>query len=248
MRYRHKTPLDQKAFTIIELLIATAILSVILVLVTAMMIGIGNLYYKGVSQAGVQDSVRTITDEISQDLQLNGATSRTGTNTNPALPISYCIGTTRFTSILGKQITTNSSLGTDQSYHVLWRDSVTAGTCPNISYAAFVQVSSPPTNPATDPGTELIGPNSVLTYFPLSTGSSPFAVTVGEAYGGTDLLCDGGTISGGKNDCVSIINSNHIWNPNPPANPTQDQILCKGFAGHQLCATDYLTTTVTERL
>jgi prepilin-type N-terminal cleavage/methylation domain-containing protein len=249
MIYKHRKVLNQKAFTIIELMIATAILSVILVIVSAMMIGIGNLYYKGTSQASVQDNVRTITDEISQDLQLNGSDLLTGTNTNPALPISYCIGTTRYTSILGKQITNSSSLGANQSYHVLWRDSVPAGTCNNIGYNTFVNSSSPPTNPSTDPGTELIGPNSLLTYFTISTGISPFLITIGEAYGPSDLLCDSGYTSGGVNDCSNnTTDSTHIWNPNPPVNPLQNEIRCKGFAQNQLCSTDYLTTTVTERL
>jgi prepilin-type N-terminal cleavage/methylation domain-containing protein len=245
MTYKHRKILNQNAFTIIELMIATAILSVILVIVTAMMIGIGNLYYKGTAQASIQDNVRTVTDEISQDLQLNGSSLMTGTNTNPASPISYCVGTTRYTAILGKQITTNSSLGYYQTYHVLWRDSVTAGTCPNISYATFVNSPNPPTNPSTDPGTELIAPNSMLTYFKITIGASPFTITVGEAYGPPDLLCDSGT----PGDCVNASNNTqNVWSPNPPHNQNLDQILCKGFSGNQLCSTDYLQTTVTERL
>lgn len=247
MRYRHKTTLDQKAFTILELMIATTILAVILVLVTIMMIGIGNLYYKGVSQSNVQDNVRTVTDEISQDLQLNATGVQGSPNQNGDkywLPRSYCIGTTRYTYILGKQITTDAPpIASDQSYHVLWRDSVTAGTCLDMPNTFITSSLAPSSN-----GTELIGPNSLLTYFTIDNSSSPFNITIGEAYGGDALLCDSGYSTGGVGDCSSNANSTHIYNTNPPTNPLLDQILCKGQSGNQLCATDYLTTTVSARL
>ncbi len=235
MIYKPKTASNQKAFTIVELMIATAILSIILVLVTAMMISIGNLYYKGTSQASLQDNIRNITDEMSQDLQLNGSALITGANVNPALPRSYCIGTTRYTYIVGLQI--SSSPGVGQSYHVLWRDNVPAGTCPDIAQAVFDSTSLP----TADPGTELIGPNSMLTGFTLTTGASPFTLTISEAYGPPTLLCDTGT----PGDCsAATTNSNHIWNPNAPVG----EIICKGLSGTQFCATASLTTTVSERL
>ncbi len=61
----------QKGFTIIELMIATAVLSTILVMVTVVMVNIGSLYYKGINQARVQDDVRSIADEIIKNIQLN---------------------------------------------------------------------------------------------------------------------------------------------------------------------------------
>src|SRR5665213_2550121 len=70
MKYNPKN-LNRKAFTIIELMIATSVLSIILLLVTTMMISIGNLYYKGINQARVQDDVRTISDDLSSHLQLS---------------------------------------------------------------------------------------------------------------------------------------------------------------------------------
>ena len=63
---RKRTPDKQAGFTIVELMIATAILSTILLLVTTMMINIGNLYYKGVNQARVQDGVRTLADDVGE--------------------------------------------------------------------------------------------------------------------------------------------------------------------------------------
>lgn len=176
MKHPKRTALNQKAFTIIELMIATVVLSTILVMVTTMMIGIGNLFYKGVNQARVQDDVRSITDDVSQHLQLSDNAPLSATSLD-SLTHVYCIGTIRYTYILGTQIGT----GPGQSPHVLWRDdNPIAGSCSATS--GFL--NSPPSGLN---GTELIAPNSRLTDFTISA-SSPYTVSVGVAYGDDDLL------------------------------------------------------------
>jgi prepilin-type N-terminal cleavage/methylation domain-containing protein len=224
MIYKRRTiASDQKAFTIVELMIATSILSVILVLVTAMMIGIGNLYYNTV-------------DAITQDLQLNGSALLQSRALGPTLPNSYCIGTVRYTYVLGREI--SSTPGVDQSYHVLWRDTIPIGaTCPSILASTFdsTRLST------VDPGTELAGPNTMLTAFSITTGNSPFTVTVSEASGSSDLLCDSGPPAG---DCSLTTTSTRIWDSSAPTGT----VLCKGQAGDQFCSTASLTTVVTERL
>lgn len=199
-----QTTRDQKSqagFTIIELLIATAVLSTILLLVTTLMINIGKLYYKGISQARVQDNVRSITDEVAQHLQLGDSFIPVTSGPERA----YCIGTTRYTFIIGVQID-------HPNKHVLWRDkNPTPGNCPSVL----------PNLTATTPsigGSELIAPNSRLTDLTI-TGSSPYSVSVGVAYGDDDLL----NLSG--------INTK-----------------CKGNIGDQFCATAKLQTIVVRRL
>lgn len=184
MIYSNRTKLNQEAFTIVELMIATTILSVILVIVTITMISIGNLYYKGINQARVQDSVRNITDEVSQQLQLsvlppetpliNPVTARRGVVS--AQVYAYCIGTTRYSFILNQQI--GSDTTKSQVPHVLWRDSTPPSGCTqNVGLL----------NAALTGGTELIAPNSRLTGLTISL-ASPYRLSVSEAYGDSDLL------------------------------------------------------------
>src|SRR5689334_11132650 len=121
-------PLRQKGFTIIELMIATAILSTILLLVTVLMINIGNLYYKGINQARVQDNVRSISDEVAQHLQLGDSFSQaSGDNSEQA----YCVGTVRYTYVIGVQIGKPAPGASAPAYqHVLWRDdNPSPGSC-----------------------------------------------------------------------------------------------------------------------
>jgi prepilin-type N-terminal cleavage/methylation domain-containing protein len=174
-------------FTIIELLIATAVLSTILLLVTSLMINIGKLYYKGINQARVQDNVRSITDEVAQHLQLGDSFIPVISGSEQA----YCMGTTRYTYILNKQIGSDAST---QSLHVLWRDkNPTPGNCP----AALPVLTTPMPSSG---GSELIAPNARLTDFTI-TGSSPYSVSVSVAYGDDDLL----NLSGVNTKCKGDI-------------------------------------------
>jgi prepilin-type N-terminal cleavage/methylation domain-containing protein len=170
----------QAGFTIVELMIATTVLAVILLLVTVMMTNIGNLYYRGVNQSRLQDDVRTVTGQISQNLELNdeivssaNVANAYGTTTTM---YAYCVGDTRYSYVLNLQIGTGSA----QSKHVLWRDSYTKACAP-IDLALAQPESG--TNAGTN-GIELVAPNSLLTAFSISS-SSPFTISMGMAYGTT---------------------------------------------------------------
>jgi prepilin-type N-terminal cleavage/methylation domain-containing protein len=168
-----------RGFTIVELMIATTVLSVILLLVTGMMISIGNLFYKGVNQARVQDDVRSISDEFAEQLKYSGSDA-----IQPAAkPETYgsttynvrviCIAGTRYTYVLGTQIGTGAS----HIPHVLWRDSW-SGACTQ----ADLTINQP-----TPKGVELIAPNSRLSNLIISA-SSPYDITVTVSYGDDDLM------------------------------------------------------------
>jgi prepilin-type N-terminal cleavage/methylation domain-containing protein len=233
MRESGRNIRNQSGFTIIELLIATAILSTILVLVTTMMVSIGSLYYKGLNQSRVQDDVRNIVDQVAQYVELGSSDPIPVSNGSTR---AYCINDLRFTYVLYRKV--NNQPGTYQ--HVLWRDTnPTPGSCDNMTLPNMNTVTPSPG------GTELIAPNSRLTNFSIS-GTSPYSISVAVAYGDNDLLCD----SQSPGDCsfpgVSPHMSNIISNAGSvsPSGP----IDCKGTIGEQFCATSSLTTTVARRL
>ncbi len=235
---------SQKGFTIIELMIATAVLSTMLILVTAVMVNIGNLYYKGVSQARVQDDTRGISDQVSQYIRLS--------DQPPVGPYSgangtqlYCIGAIRYAFVLGVQIGTEAP-GTSSTYHhVLWRDvDPTPGSCPtdiDPAHPALGQVDLTRTDlDNNDPtGVELISNNSRLTQFSM-TNASPSSITVGVAYGDDVLLCNPAAVAGSCNDAAnSMLHQTDYTGPD---------VLCKGGHGDQFCSTSQLSTTVVQRL
>ncbi|HMS50294.1 MAG TPA: prepilin-type N-terminal cleavage/methylation domain-containing protein [Candidatus Saccharibacteria bacterium] len=73
----HPIPPEQKkyteaGFTLVELLIASSVFSVILLLLTFGMLQIGKVYYKGTTSSRTQAVARNISDEISQSIQFAG--------------------------------------------------------------------------------------------------------------------------------------------------------------------------------
>lgn len=64
--------LPQNGFTIVELMIATSVFSVILLIMTYGILQISRTYYKGIGLARTQEVARTISDEIGQAIQFGG--------------------------------------------------------------------------------------------------------------------------------------------------------------------------------
>jgi prepilin-type N-terminal cleavage/methylation domain-containing protein len=230
----------QQGFTIVELLIATAILSTILVAVTIVMINISNLYYKGVNQALVQSTARSIEDEISQRLELSSlpkvltATGLTGTK-------AYCIDNTRYTYVIGVQIDHSPPPGGGTVLkHVLWRDTIHSADACNVANLAASNPSlgSDAGGADASDGTELMAPRSRLISFSINPHTSPYKLKVGVAYGDDDLLCS-----------PSVPNSCNIEDKmGTLPDYLHGDLHCKGVKGQQFCSTSNLSTTVVQRL
>ncbi|QQS20359.1 prepilin-type N-terminal cleavage/methylation domain-containing protein [Candidatus Saccharibacteria bacterium] len=71
---RHSVRRHSGGFTIVELMIATMVFSVILTVVTMGVISFSNRYYKGVHTSATQSAARSIMDTITQSIQFGSAT------------------------------------------------------------------------------------------------------------------------------------------------------------------------------
>jgi prepilin-type N-terminal cleavage/methylation domain-containing protein len=237
MTYKPRKLNQETGFTIVELLVATAVLSVVLTLVTVVIVGIGNLYYKGVNTARVQDNVRSLTDEISQKLQLqDGKSFSFNSPVPPNIVYTMCVGTTRYNFVLNRQ------MGTPGVEHVLWRDNVPIGSC-TVDNSFW-------SNASLTGGTELIAPRSRLTSFKVVQQSSSFyIISIGVAYGDGDLLCNLTVGSGAGSDCSLATDETDVAHAaalTTIANPSD--IVCRSHHGNEYCATASLETTVIKRL
>ena len=194
------------------------------------MIGLQRLYYKGVSQENVQDNVRTIIDDVNQEIQTSNSTPdvtwapdiyrfNASFNNNP--PTTYhvnavCIGTVRYVYIVGLQVSTNSPLPANQIAQALWRDTTPGGGCG--SSVPQIDTATP-----SDGGLGYVAAGSRLTAFQISLQSNGnYAVTVSIADGSDDLL----------NTNINTSNNVH----------------CTGGSGDQFCATASLMTEVGQRV
>jgi prepilin-type N-terminal cleavage/methylation domain-containing protein len=209
----------QFGFTIIELMIATAIFSLVLLICLTAITQIGRMYYKGITTSRTQELARSIIDEISQQIQFSGrGNTITGsfTNTTSGTTSSMCIGPIRYTMLNDRQVSKTNDTSLLKAKHALWRDE---GSCPAPSVVMTDDLPSTVVG-----GAEIVPENFRILNLSITpaSGATVFAVTVRVAYGDQDLL----DLSNGFALAT-----------------------CKGSQiGTQFCAVSELSTTVTRRV
>lgn len=177
---------DSRGFTIVELMIATMVFSVILTVITAGVISFTTRYYKGVNASTTQTTTRSILDTIGQAIQFGTAPVQGTTSTNNY----FCAGGYSFTYDKGGLY---SGSGTGGLY-----------MAPMGSVCAAMSTG----------GKQLLGKNMRLTALsvtaiPSATGSPRlYKVSLGVAYGANDLLCSP-TVSPGT--CSASTNLASYW-------------------------------------
>ncbi len=224
MRLNRKS--QQKGFTIVELMIATGIFSLILLVVLTAIIQVGRMYYKGITISKTDQAARSIIDRVSQEIQFSPA------GTNPLLHQTAsngfhvrCIGSMRFFYVVNSQnVMGRSGLVGDDS---------AAGSDLCVSAAAMQAASGtgPGGEPTLNIGSssnqrDLLPNNMRILKFDVSRPNPTanlYNVTVRVAYGDTDLL-----------------NQTEAGIPNS---------FCRGATiGTQFCAVSEFNVTVSKRL
>ena len=219
---RHTTVYKRRnaGFTIIELLIATAVFSLILLVVTGGILAFTRTYTKGINETNTQAAARNILGNISQAVQFSSAVSGfVGPLNNSGSPASqaFCINNTRYSYLLGYEVedTYNGSL--HQSPHALVIDNV--ASCSPTDNAQDLAAGTLDTG-----SQELLGPHMRLADLSVvqKTFTSPqtFLITVKVIYGYDDLL----------------------------VSPTTPAANCVGGDGSEFCASASLSALVEKRL
>lgn len=101
-----------KGFTIIELMIATSVFSIILLVALAGFTSIGRIFYKGVTINQTQDITSQILTDVSQNIQ--SAASISSNSSSPHYLTGngynyYCVGGTRYTVNLQHELNTSQA-------------------------------------------------------------------------------------------------------------------------------------------
>ncbi len=204
---------DQNGFTILEMMIATGVFSVVLLLCATAIVQVGRLFYKGVIIDRTQLAARTAIDDVSGSIQF-GAESlnffRSGSQTFSGVTVrSYCLGQVRYSYAPGDYARGATASG--RIPHILWKDKYTLSGCPPVDL----------TSSSISGGQELAGDAMRLSRFvvtapPLATGV--YAIELTMSYGATTDLyvaasgytqCIGDRI-GGQFCAVSSITTNAV--------------------------------------
>jgi prepilin-type N-terminal cleavage/methylation domain-containing protein len=170
-----------KGFTIMELLVATVVFSVVLLVVTAGILQIARVYYKGVTESSTQNTARSIIDTVSQAIQFSGGNvTATAGSPTPGSSYAFCVGNQQFSYTLGWQVENNPYATKNQTWHALVQD--TAAGCSS---------SSAPQNVRNQEihGRDLMGSHMRLANLSVTpVGTNQYRVQVRVVYGDNDLL------------------------------------------------------------
>lgn len=196
---KYHTP-KQLGFTIIELLIATAVFSTILLLCTYGLLQIGRVYLKGLTLSRTQEVSRNALAEVSQAIQYSGS-SVNPPNVTPAgagVRVVFCVGNVRYTFVTDRQLTDRTPAG-DQTTQGFIKDE--PNSCDPTA----------PVQPAFVNPKELLGVNMRLMNFSVTKvgATDSYRVSIRVVFGDTTLLtpdhlnCRAGNSAGGGFCAVS---------------------------------------------
>lgn len=210
----------QGGFTIIELLIATLVFSMVLILITLGIMQFTKSYYKGINQSRTQNAARTIIENIAQSIQFSGDLVTSPITPGPNDSVGFCIGSQRFSYRPGFQLVDAAPDSTlRQTRHALLQDN--AGSCGG---ARAQDLGGDPT------GTELLTPGmrvSKLSVDRIGT-TDIYRVSIRVVFGDVDL----------------------VYSPsNDPRGAAAPDAACRaGFSGSQFCASSELSTIAKKRI
>lgn len=208
----------QLGFTIVELLIATAVFAMVLVIVTSGILQVADTFFKGDTESNTQQVTATVMDTISQAVQFNGGSVVSILGASPADGDTLCIGNEKFSYWPGYQLVASNPNSTeDQTNAALIENSTTSGC-----------VGSPSTT-----GRELLSDDMRLSNLSVQCISSA-------------TLC-GSTTTGGQLYQIDIRvvygNDNLLLNPT-----ATDASCNGAVSGQQFCAVSDVSTVVAERI
>ncbi len=174
------TKKNQRGFTILELLIATMIFSVILLLCAYGMVRIGRIYSRGITTSKTQAAARTASDDVVQAIQYGAKTvgltpaRKIPTVADPDMTQVVEVGNRRYEYTLGRELTdgtvTDASLQTKIGLRV-----TTLGS---------------DGSPVAGTARELLSTNMWLNRFEITQKGGLYAVTVQIISGGRDQVED----------------------------------------------------------
>ncbi len=221
---KHKST-AQQGFTIVELMVATAVFSMVMLVCSFAIVQVGRMYYKGVVTNRTQDAARTVLEDVAQTVQFGanhrnvGVQGYTNAQGQTVTVHALCLGQTRYSYVTDRAM---GALG-DQARRVLWKNSIGEGeSCTPANLAA----STPP-----DSGEALLGDTMRLPVFDANDedGDGVWTITVRVSFGDTaDLF---------ENNGEELADGDGTF------------AVCRGVnAGGQFCAVSNLSTSVVKRL
>lgn len=93
-------------FTIMEVLIATMVFTLVLMICVQVITRIGQLYFKGVTSSQIQELTRNLSEEFSGQIQFGSSIPYPDTITggDPGTPLIFCVGDNRYRVVMNRKL------------------------------------------------------------------------------------------------------------------------------------------------
>lgn len=225
----------QEGFTVIELMIATVVFSLVMLVIVFGVLSFSHDYFGGVNSSTMQSTARNVLNSVAESIQFSGTTITPTPTTMPSAgnQVFFCAGNNVYVYRWGLMYTGTPST-TNPGLYVL------PGSC-----------GAPSTIPVPN-GKELLSDNMRITALTVSADSTGrlFTITLGLAYGDSDLLCNFHK-NGGPGGCFNsdAANTRGGLITTDPLNVTNvSDVGCRQASGSQFCAHAGLSTTVSLRV
>ena len=212
---------NQTGFTIVELMIATMVFSVVIFIITAGVLAFTRSYYKGLNSSTTQNTARGVMDAISQAIQFSG---KVVVGTDDTKSNYFCTGDYVYMFSLGKE----QSSAPSKTNWGLYRGTNTAAN------------GCQPLLDLTSDGVELLGKQMRLSSISVQAQDASkmlWQVSLRIAFGDNDLLCTPNV----ADSCSSASSLSDAQLADPG-------VQCKSQTGSQFCAVSALSTMALQRV
>lgn len=206
----------EAGFTVVELMISSAIFALVLLLCAFAVLHVGRMFYKGIITNRTQDIARKLSTDVHQNIIFGESGEpaqfhEQGTNSFAGVQVySHCFGPVRYSYTL----THSLGSGTGKSAHVLWKDRNEMPGCPPVNITVPNPTDPISGNPSL--GEEIVGQNMRVPIFTVYNTGTIWTAIIRVAYADTVDLFEGnnpvnpclGTIAGGQFCAVSDFTMN----------------------------------------
>lgn len=234
MMKQHDQVLAQEGFTIVELMIATLVFSMVLMVIIYGVLSFSHAYFAGVNSSATQTTARNIINDVSQSIQFSGNTiTPTTLDTAPGYPPNayyFCAGNATYYFIQG----------------AMYDGATPTKTNPGLFMQPGACTDKP--NFAASGSKELLAASMRIPYLSVAKADPLgrlYTVQTSVAFGDSDLLCNVSK-NGSAGGCMpgNALNTQGVSVKGTGVN----DIECHQVAGSQFCAHAGLSTTVSLRV
>ena len=210
---------SSRGFTIVEMMIATAVFAVILLIITAGVMAFSKQYMRGQTSSNLQFTARQVSAQVGQDIQFGNGVDAAGP-TQVITDLKYQVGCYRIGSNM--YLYQIGSL-VEGGNHALILVPNKSTSCSSVILGATTLKDA---LAAGGGAREMLSQGQRLLNFTISTGSPTHSVAIGLASGANDL-----------------------FNPEiTPTTTAWASLKCKAGAGQEYCAVITLRTVAVERV